>query len=98
MRARFGTASKNTKQVIESIGSENQHDPIKVADTVPEYLPNTAATRKNWAWYHDNITLMDKMAGDVLRQARRRRVGGQHFGGVLERSWHGDAAWQAMDL
>ena len=21
---------------------------------------------KNWAWYHDNITLMDKMAGEVL--------------------------------
>ncbi len=29
-------------------------------------LPNTAAVRKNWAWYHDNITLMDKMAGEVL--------------------------------
>jgi uncharacterized sulfatase len=56
------------KQVIESIGSENQRDPNNVASTLPEYLPNTAATRKNWAWYHDNITLMDKMAGDVLRR------------------------------
>lgn len=56
------------KEVIDSIGSENQHDPNVVADTLPEYLPNTAATRKNWAWYHDNITLMDKMAGDVLRR------------------------------
>lgn len=56
------------KQVIESIGSENKRDPNKVASTLPEYLPNTAATRKNWAWYHDNITLMDKMAGDVLRR------------------------------
>lgn len=59
---------KRHQEVIQSIGSENQRDPIKVADTLPEYLPNTAATRKNWAWYHDNITLMDKMAGDALRR------------------------------
>ncbi len=59
---------KKHQEVIEAIGSENQHDPIRVADTLPDYLPNTAAARKNWAWYHDNITLMDKMAGDVLRK------------------------------
>ncbi len=55
-------------EVIETIGVENQQDPIAVADTLPEYLPNTPATRKNWAWYHDNITLMDKMAGEVLQR------------------------------
>lgn len=58
--------AKRHEQVIESIGKENQHDPLKVADTIPAYLPNTAATRENWAYYHDNITLMDKMAGQVL--------------------------------
>ncbi|MFK8113314.1 MAG: sulfatase [Rubripirellula sp.] len=57
---------KRHREVIELIGSENQRDPIKVAGTIPDYLPNTAAARKNWAWYHDNITLMDKMAGEVL--------------------------------
>jgi N-sulfoglucosamine sulfohydrolase len=55
-------------EVLKQIGSDKQHDPIKVADTLPEYLPNTAATRKNWAWYHDNITLMDQMAGEVLER------------------------------
>jgi uncharacterized sulfatase len=54
------------RAVVKQIGSENRHDPIEVADTLPEYLPNTAATRENWAWYQDNITLMDKMAGDAL--------------------------------
>lgn len=53
-------------KVIETIGKQNQRDPDKVGDTLPEYLPNTPAARKNWAWYHDNITLMDQMAGEVL--------------------------------
>ncbi len=55
-------------KVIAKIGSENQRDPDVVGDTLPPYLPNTPAARKNWAWYHDNITLMDQMAGDVLRR------------------------------
>ncbi len=56
------------QQVIKQIGAEHKHDPNVVADSMPAYLPDTPAVRKNWAWYHDNITLMDKMAGDVLRK------------------------------
>ena len=56
------------RDVIKKIGRSNRHDPDKVADSMPAYLPDTPATRKNWAWYHDNITLMDQMAGDVLRR------------------------------
>lgn len=52
--------------VIAKIGKSRQRDPDVVGDTLPEYLPNTPAARKNWAWYHDNITLMDQMAGEVL--------------------------------
>ncbi len=55
-------------QVIDKIGKQNQHNPIEVADTIPQYLPNTAAVRKNWAWYQDNITRMDQMSGDILRR------------------------------
>ena len=57
---------KRHAEVIREIGEENRRDPRNVADTIPEYLPNTGATRENWAWYHDNITLMDKMAGEIL--------------------------------
>ena len=59
---------KRHAEVIDTIGAENKHDPDKCADTIPEYFPETSAARKDWAWYHDNITLMDKMAGDVLRK------------------------------
>ena len=55
-------------QVIKTIGAENKHDPDKCADTLPAYFPKTPAARKDWAWYHDNITLMDKMAGDLLKK------------------------------
>jgi uncharacterized sulfatase len=52
--------------VIEQIGEANRHDPDVVGDTLPDYLPNTPAARKNWAWYHDNITWMDHKVGEVL--------------------------------
>ena len=53
-------------KVIRNIGAENEHDPDTCADTIPAYLPKTAATKKNWAWYHDNITYVDQLAGEVL--------------------------------
>lgn len=53
-------------KVIGTIGADAAHDPIEMADSIPDYLPNTSATRKNWAWYHDNITLVDRLAGEVL--------------------------------
>ena len=59
-------SEKSHQRVIAQIGREQQRDPEQVADTLPPYLVKTEATRKNWAWYHDNITLMDKMAGEVL--------------------------------
>ncbi len=42
------------------------HDPAKVR--VPAYHPDTPEVRQDWAQYYDNITTMDKQAGDVLRQ------------------------------
>ena len=59
-------SERNHARVIERIGAQHARDPDKLGDSLPGYLPNTASVRKNWAWYHDNITLMDKMAGEVL--------------------------------
>lgn len=59
-------SEKRHAEVIKTIGTSNQHDPIECADTMPDFMPNTPAARKNWAWYHDNITLMDQMVGEVL--------------------------------
>jgi len=64
--SRIRHSQRDHDAVIEKIGNENQRNPDVVGDTLPDYLPNTAAARKNWAWYHDNITWMDQMAGEVL--------------------------------
>jgi len=54
-------------EVIRQIG-DAKHDLDKVSDTLPTYLPDTPASRKDWAWYQDNITLMDIEAGKILKQ------------------------------
>jgi len=42
------------------------HDPAKAV--LPPYYPDTPLVRKDWARLHDNITAMDYMVGDTLRQ------------------------------
>ena len=44
------------------------HDPAAVR--VPAYHPDTPETRQDWAQYHDKITEMDGLAGEVLAQLR----------------------------
>lgn len=42
------------------------HDPAKVR--LPAYHPDTIEVRQDWAQYYDNITTMDRMAGERLRE------------------------------
>ncbi len=42
------------------------HDPAEVR--VPAFHPDTPESRRDWAQYHDKISEMDAMAGDVLEQ------------------------------
>ena len=42
------------------------HDPAKVR--VPAYHPDTLEVRQDWAQYYDNITTMDRMAGEKLKE------------------------------
>ena len=44
------------------------HDPAKVR--VPAYHPDTPESRQDWAQYHDKMTEMDAMAGEILEQLR----------------------------
>ena len=64
--SRIRHSEEEHAKVLKAIGSENARDPEACADTIPSYLPKTPATKKNWAWYHDNITYMDQLAGQVL--------------------------------
>lgn len=42
------------------------HDPAKVR--IPAYHPDTPEVRHDWAQYYDNITVMDKQVGAILRE------------------------------
>ncbi|UCE49722.1 MAG: sulfatase-like hydrolase/transferase [Phycisphaerales bacterium] len=42
------------------------HDPAKVS--VPPYYPDTPIVRQNLARYYDNVTRMDKQAGEILQR------------------------------
>ncbi|MCI0461004.1 MAG: sulfatase-like hydrolase/transferase [Gemmataceae bacterium] len=42
------------------------HDPAKVR--IPVYHPDTPEVRHDWAQYYDNITEMDRMVGELLRE------------------------------
>ncbi len=44
------------------------HDPAKAK--LPPYYPDTPIVRRNWARYYDRISLMDKQAGDILKQLK----------------------------
>ena len=45
---------------------QQRHDPAKVP--LPPFHPDTFQVRQDWARYHDLITAMDYLAGDVLAQ------------------------------
>ena len=42
------------------------HDPAKVS--VPPFYPDTPIVRQNLSRYYDNVTKMDKQAGEILRR------------------------------
>lgn len=53
---------KNTAR----LKSEEFHDPAKAK--LPPYYPDTPLVRKDWARYYDNITALDYLVADVLKQ------------------------------
>lgn len=59
---------KKHKEILAKLKPEQRHDPDVTASTLPPYLPDTPASRKNWAWYHDNISEMDRQAGQLLQK------------------------------
>ncbi|MBM3724458.1 MAG: sulfatase [Acidobacteria bacterium] len=62
VRAPEETYRKN----IARLKPEQIHDPAKAQ--LPPYYPDTPAVRKDWARLHDNISAMDAMVGDTLRE------------------------------
>jgi uncharacterized sulfatase len=48
------------------LGANERRDPAQVA--LPPYHPDAPEVRRDWARYHDLITVMDREAGEILRQ------------------------------
>lgn len=62
IRASEDKYQQNTARLTPS----QRHDPAKAL--IPPFHPDTPESRKDWARYHDNITAMDYLAGDILDQ------------------------------
>ena len=59
-------ADDQYKQNVARLKPEQFHDPAKA--TLPPYYPDTPLVRKDWARYYDNITAMDYLVADILKQ------------------------------
>ncbi len=63
----FNHTISHESQIRNKISPANRiHDPAKVR--LPAYHPDTPEVRKDWAQYHDRITMMDKLVGKNLRE------------------------------
>ena len=63
----FNHTISHESQIRNKINSADRiHDPTKVS--LPAYHPDTPEVRKDWAQYHDRITMMDKLVGKNLRE------------------------------
>lgn len=68
VRAAKEQYEKNTAR----LRPEERRDPAKVK--LPPYFPDTPAVRKCVATYHDNLTAMDYIAGDILKLLEDRNL------------------------
>ena len=65
----FNHTISHESQIRNKINPADRiHDPAKVR--LPTYHPDTPEVRKDWAQYHDRITMMDKLVGKNLRELK----------------------------
>jgi uncharacterized sulfatase len=63
----FNATISHESQIRNAIDERDRiHDPAKVR--VPAYHPDTPETRRDWAQYHDRITMMDAQCGERLAE------------------------------
>jgi len=56
----------NYRETTAQFTERERHDPAKAP--IPPYHPDTPEVRKDWARYADMITVMDRRAGEFLKQ------------------------------
>ena len=63
----FNHTISHESQIRNRIGDADRiHDPAQVR--IPAYHPDKPEVRKDWAQYYDRLTMMDKLAGENLRE------------------------------
>ena len=63
----FNHTISHESQIRNAIAAgDRTHDPAKIR--VPPYHPDTPEVRRDWAQYHDRITMMDKLVGQNLKE------------------------------
>lgn len=61
----FNFTISHESQIRNAIDDKDRiHDPARAR--VPAYHPDTPEVRRDWAQYHDRITMMDKLCGKAL--------------------------------
>jgi len=63
IRASASAHAKNTSRLT----ADQRQDPARLT-TLPPFLPDTPAARRDWAQYYECVTAMDYQAADVLKQ------------------------------
>ncbi len=56
------------EQLRRRLRPEQIHREEDAGRYLPPYIPNTPEARRNWAWYYDNISEMDRQVGEILRR------------------------------
>ena len=64
--SRIRQPDKRFFQATRRLTRDQRHDPAKAP--VPPFHPNTPEVRKDWARYHDNITALDYLVADRLKE------------------------------
>ena len=57
---------KTHAHILSKLAPEQAHHPDLAGPHLPPIYPNTPESRKDWAWYQDNISEMDRQAGMIL--------------------------------
>lgn len=66
----FNHTITHESQIRNQIGRKDRiHDPAKVR--VPAYHPDTPEVRRDWAQYHDRITMMDRAVAANLQELEK---------------------------
>jgi N-sulfoglucosamine sulfohydrolase len=58
--------AKTHASLLKKLKPGQAHDPNLAGKHLPPIYADTAETRKDWAWYQDNISEMDRQAGLIL--------------------------------